>query len=105
MFRVSVMYPNREDARFDFDYYCTEHVSLVHRYMQPFGLLRMEVLKGIPGAAGQPPPYLCIGDLYFETADGYEQGIAASAGRLRADISNFTNLTPLRQFSEIVASR
>ena len=56
MFKVSVMYPNQEGARFDIDYY------------------------------------------------RYEKGIAASAGALRSDIANFTDVTPIRQVSEIIAA-
>ena len=104
MFKVSVMYPNQEDARFDIDYYCTKHMDLVQKHMKPFGLVRTEVLKGISGGGGQPAPYICIGNLYFAAIDGYEKGIAASSGTLRADIPNFTNVTPVRQVSEILTA-
>jgi len=102
MYKVSVMYPNREGARFDMDYYRTEHMDLVARYLKPFGLVRTEVLKGISGGAGQPAPYICIGNMYFDTADGYEKGVAASAGALRADIARFTDIAPIRQISEVL---
>lgn len=104
MFKVSVMYPNQEGARFDTGYYCTKHMDLVKKHMKPFGLVRTEVLKGISGTAGHPAPYICIGNLYFETIDGYEKGIAASSGALRADIPNFTDVTPVRQISEILTT-
>jgi uncharacterized protein (TIGR02118 family) len=100
MFKVSVMYPNQEGARFDIDYYRTEHMELVVRHLKHYGLIRTEVWRGISGGAGQPAPYICIGELYFETAEGYEKGIAASGGALRGDIANFTNVTPVRQISE-----
>jgi len=104
MFKVSVMYPNQAGARFDIDYYRTTHMELVIRHLKPFGLVRTEVLKGLSGGGGQPAPYVCIGSLYFETVDGYEKGVAASGGAVRADISNFTDITPVRQISEVVAS-
>jgi uncharacterized protein (TIGR02118 family) len=104
MFKVSVMYPNQEGARFDIDYYRTTHMDLVVRHLKPFGLVRTEVLKGLSGGGGQPAPYICIGNLYFDTIDGYEKGVAASGGALRADIPNFTNVAPIRQISEVVAS-
>jgi uncharacterized protein (TIGR02118 family) len=104
MFKVSVMYPNQEGARFDIDYYRTQHMELVRKHMRPFGLVRTEVLKGISGTGGQPAPFICIGNLYFETVDGYERGIAAAAGALRSDIPNFTDVTPVRQVSEIMTS-
>jgi uncharacterized protein (TIGR02118 family) len=102
MFIVSVMYPNRENARFDLDYYCTTHMALVAEHLKPFGLIRTEVLRGVSGGAGQPAPFVCVGNLYFRTADGYERGSAASGGALRADIANFTDLLPIRQISEIL---
>ena len=104
MFKVSVMYPNQDGARFDLDYYCTKHMELVQKHLQPFGLVRTEILKGVSGPAGLPAPYICIGNLYFETIDGYEKGIAASGGALRADIANFTDSAPIRQVSEILAA-
>jgi uncharacterized protein (TIGR02118 family) len=104
MFKVSVMYPNQAGARFDINYYRTRHMQLVRTHMQPHGLVRTEVLKGLSGTAGQPAPFICIGNLYFETADGYEKGIAASAGALRADIPNFTDVSPVRQISEILTT-
>jgi len=104
MFKVSVMYPNQEGAQFDLDYYRTKHMDLVVRFLKPFGLVRTEVLRGISGGGGQPAPYICIGNLYFDTADGYEKGAAASGGALRSDIPNFTNVTPVRQISEVLAS-
>ena len=104
MFKVSVMYPNQAGARFDLAYYRTTHMEIVRRHLQAFGLVKTEVLKGLSGGGGQPAPFVCIGNLYFETADGYEKGVAASGGAIRADIANFTDLTPVRQISEVVAS-
>jgi len=103
MFKVSVMYPNEENARFDIAYYQTTHMDLVMRHLKPFGLVRTEVLKGLSGGGNQPAPYICIGNLYFDSADGYEKGVAATGGVLRADIAKFTDITPIRQVSEILA--
>jgi uncharacterized protein (TIGR02118 family) len=100
---VSVMYPNREGSRFDLEYYRTTHMDLVAKHLKPFGLMRTEVLRGVSGGGGRPAPYVCIGNLYFETADGYEKGSAASGGVLRGDIPNFTDLAPVRQISEVVS--
>lgn len=104
MFKVSVMYPNQAGARFDLAYYRTTHMDLVRKHLQAFGLVKTEVLKGLSGGGGQPAPYVCIGNLYFETVEGYEKGVAASGGAIRADIAKFTDLTPVRQISEVVAA-
>jgi len=102
MFKVSVMYPNEEAAKFDFDYYKTTHMTLVRKHLEPFGLIKTGVDKGISGGGDQPAPYACIGHLYFESQDGYEKGMAEAAPVLRGDIPNFTNVTPIRQISEIL---
>jgi uncharacterized protein (TIGR02118 family) len=102
MFKVSVMYPNEDGARFDFDYYRTRHMSLAMEHLGPFGLIRTEVNRGLSGGGGQPAPYICIGNLYFNSAEGYERGIAQAGAVLRGDIPNFTNVTPIRLISEIL---
>jgi uncharacterized protein (TIGR02118 family) len=99
MFRVSVMYPNQEKGRFDIEYYRTKHRELAEKLLTPFGLMKMEVDWGISGGGGQAPPFICVGQLYFDTADGYDRGVAAVGSTLRGDIPNFTNVTPTRQIS------
>jgi len=102
MFKYSVMYPNEKGAKFDFDYYKTTHMALVQKHLKSFGLIKTGVDKGISGGGDQPAPYVCIGHLYFESRDGYEKGLAAAGPVLRGDISNFTDVTPIRQISEIL---
>jgi len=102
MFKVSVMYPNKEGAKFDLDYYRKTHMRLVREAMAPFGLVRTEVEKGIGDGAGKPAPYVCVGHLYFEKPDGYEKAIQAAGAKLRADIPNYTNIQPVRQVGELV---
>ena len=102
MFKISIMYPNQEGAKFDFDYYRTTHMELVQKLLKPFGLVKTGVDKGISGGDNHPVPYICIGYLYFESSHGYENGIAEVGSTLRGDIPNFTNMTPIRQISEIL---
>ena len=101
MFKISVMYPNTEGARFDYEYYTSTHIRLVEENLRPFGMVKIEVDKGISGGSDLPAPYICIGHLYFETPDGYEKGINEKGTIFRGDISNFTDITPVRQISEL----
>ncbi len=102
MFKVSILYPNQKGAKFDFDYYRTTHMELVQKHFKPFGLIKTGVDKGISGGNDQPAPYICIGNLHFETRDGYSKGSAAAGSILREDIPNFTNVTPIRQISVVL---
>ena len=102
MFKVSVMYPNEEGAEFDYEYYKSAHMKLVEEHLKPFGVIKTEVDKGVSGGGDEPAPYICIGHLYFENRDGYDKGIAEKGEILRGDIPNFTNVTPIRQISEVL---
>ena len=102
MYKFSVMYPNEQGAKFDFDYYRSTHMQLVKEHLNPFGLVKTGIDKGISSGGDQPAPYICIGHLYFETREGYDKGMAEVGAILRADVPNFTNATPTRQFSEIL---
>jgi len=102
MFRVSIMYPNQEGARFDLNYYRTKHMELAKKLFKPFGLIKTEVDRGVSGGGGQPPPYIYVGHLYFDSKDGYDRGVAEVGLIIRGDIANYTNVTPIRQISEIV---
>ena len=62
MIRVSVLYPR--PGKFDFEYYAKEHMKIVHRLLDPFGLVESEVNKGVESA-----PYLAVGHLVFKTIE------------------------------------
>ena len=102
MFKSSVMYPNEKGARFDFDYYRTKHMALVLKHMKPFGLVKTEVNKGLSGGGDTPPAYICVGNIYFDSREGYEKAVAQAGPILRGDVPNFTNVTPIRLISEIL---
>lgn len=103
MFQVLVMYPNEEGVKFDFEYYRTKHMPLVEEFMKPHGLVRTGVLKGVGGGGGAPSPYVCVGVLEFDNPEGYQKGVEASGGKVRADISNFTNVMPVRVIAEVLS--
>jgi uncharacterized protein (TIGR02118 family) len=95
MIRVSVMYP--KPGKFDFDYYATKHMQLVHKLLDPFGLVSSEVDKGI--GDGQ---YLAIGHLIFKSPEDMQKGLQAHDPQLAADKVNFTDIEPRFQISEII---
>ncbi len=102
MYKISVMYPYKEGTKFDFEYYQTTHMQLVQKHLKSFGLIKTGVDQGISGGGDEPPPYICIGHLYFETLEGYDKGIAEVGSILRGDIPNFTDVTSTRQISAVL---
>lgn len=102
MIRASAMYPN-EGGKFDMDYYLNKHIPLIHKLLDSFGLVRTEVDKGIGTAEpGAPAPFLVVGHLIFQSIEEMQKGLQAHDPELVADASNYTDIRPQFQISEIL---
>jgi uncharacterized protein (TIGR02118 family) len=97
MIRVSVLYP--KGGKFDFDYYVNKHMKLVHKLLDPFGLIKTEVDKGIGTV-----PFEAIGHLVFKSIEDMQKGLQAHDPELAADLVNFSDIKPQFQISEILTS-
>ena len=102
MIRVSVLYPQKEGARFDHEYYARQHIPFVRETLGPFGMVRTEVDKGIDGGSGEPPLFVAVAHLIFESLDHFQEAFASVGDQLMADIPNYTDIEPQVQFSEMV---
>lgn len=101
MIKVAIFYPNGEGKTFDMDYYTTKHMPMAARL---FGasLKAMAIDKGVAGGSPDTPlSYLAIGYFYFETLSACQQTMQAHSAQLRADVSNYTNIKPVVQISEV----
>ena len=94
MIKVSVMYPSGDDATFDMDYYKTKHMEIVDRTIKP---AKWDIESGING------PYIAVGNLYFESIEAMQAGLA-NQGEALADIPNFTNAESAVQVSQMLDS-
>ncbi len=101
MIKVSVMYPNVEGSKFDIDYYCKSHISLVRAKLGD-ALQGVEVEKGISDAAGKPPAYIAFGHLYFESIDTFRSAFGAHGAAFQQDVANYTDIVPILQVSEVM---
>ena len=74
MIKLTVMYPNSEDLKFDMDYYRSTHIPMMQR-------LIAERLKGfsLDRAAGAdlPAPYAVMANLLFESVKSMQAALAA----------------------------
>jgi uncharacterized protein (TIGR02118 family) len=89
------MYPR--PGKFNFDYYAKEHMKLVHSLLNPFGLIKSEIDKGVESA-----PYVAVGHLIFNSIEDMQKGLQAHDPKLQADLVNFTDINPQFQVSEIL---
>jgi uncharacterized protein (TIGR02118 family) len=102
MIKVSVMYPNTPGARFDHAYYRDKHMPLVKARLGAH-LLRYTIDKGLAGGApGSPPPYVGMCELFCDSVDSFNAGFGPHAAEIMGDITNYTDLAPVMQISEVV---
>lgn len=103
MYIISVTYPNGKGATFDHDYYRTQHLPMAGRAFAPHGLGYASVLKGESGLDGAPPVYLIQAVFSFREEAGARAAAASpETTALMKDIANFTNVTPVIQFSTAI---
>ncbi len=101
MVKVSVLYPNAANCKFDMDYYLDRHMPMVEQKLGA-ACKNIEVDQGVAGGApGAPAPYIAIGHLYFDSVDAFHAAFAPHAQAIRSDIPNYTNSQPTIQISNI----
>ena len=65
MIRISVMYINEPGNKFDWDYYLSKHLPMVHRLLDSLGLIRVEIDK----AADPSSPFIAVGHMVFNSME------------------------------------
>jgi uncharacterized protein (TIGR02118 family) len=95
MIRYSVLYPGGDGATFDHDYYRDHHIPLALTTWHP---VEASIDKGIDG------PYVAAVHFTFASMEAMQAAVAREGtAAIRADVRNYTNITPVRQVSEIVS--
>lgn len=101
MIRVSVLYPRKEGARFDWAYYLGTHVPLV---AAKFGAAARttSIEQGLSGGPpGSPAPYVAAAHFTFDSVPAFEAVFGPHAPEILADIPKYTSIEPVVQISEI----
>jgi uncharacterized protein (TIGR02118 family) len=100
MIKLSVLYPAGEGITFDMDYYCNTHMPMIPKLVS--ACKKIEVERGLMGGEpGSPPLYVAMGHLFFESMEAFAASFPPHQAALAADVKNFTNATPVFQFSEV----
>lgn len=95
---LTVLYPNKEGATFDFEYYMQKHVPLANRLLGH----EFRVTRGISSAQGGEAPFLCIARMDIGTVEEFVPVITQHIGVLGNDIPNYTNVAPVILFEEVL---
>jgi len=101
MVKVSVMYPNGADTKFDMAYYLERHMPMVKTKLGA-ACKKAEVEQGLGG--GQPgvaAPFVAVCHLHFDSVDAFQAAFGPHADSIMSDIPNYTNAQPTVQVSEV----
>lgn len=101
MIKVSVLYPNKPDARFDVDYYLNVHMPMAARLL---GLAMQSITAeiGLSGETpGEPAAFAAIAGFTCASTDKFLQAFLPVANQLQADIPKYTDIEPVIQFSRL----
>ena len=64
---VTIVYPNKDGATFNFDYYLSHHMPMVAKLLGS----DLEVRKGMAAPTGDRAPYVCICSVRINSVDEY----------------------------------
>lgn len=105
MIKVSVMYPNTPEARFDHEYYRDRHMPLVKARMGE-SCQYYTIDKGLAGGAPDAPAtYVAMCHIFCDSVEAFQAGFGPHAEEIMADIPNYTDLTPIIQISEAIVRK
>ena len=105
MIKVSVMYPNKEGARFDHEYYRDKHMPLVKARLGD-ACKYYTVDKGLAGGApGDPATYVGMCHIFSDSVEAFQKGFGPHAKEIMGDIPNYTDIAPVMQISEVVVEK
>lgn len=100
--KISIMYPYAEGKTFNMEYYESKHMPMVAGFLGS-NLINYTIEKGLAsGIPNQPLPFIAIGTFYVKSLSDYQSAVAPRRDAIRADFSNYTNISPVILVSEVV---
>ncbi len=100
MIKLSIFYPNLEGKKFDKDYYINTHMPMSIK-LQGDAIKNVQVDFGISGLPGTKPTYIAMCHFLYDSIEAFESAFMPHAEILTADISNYTDIETIIQFSEV----
>ena len=101
MFCASVAYPIQQGGTFDFDYFAKKHVPLFARLLGE-NCVRFDVHRSLASPDAPSPRFLGVAYFWIKSGEGFGATLAQYGKEIYADIAHFTDIEPLRQWSEVV---
>jgi uncharacterized protein (TIGR02118 family) len=104
MVKVSILYPRKDGATFNMNYYLDSHMPMARQKLGA-ACKGVAVEQGLAGGApGAPPTYAAMGHLLFDSVESFQVAFGPHAATIMADIPNFSTVEPVIQISEVKLS-
>lgn len=100
MIKVTVLYPAGDGKHFDHAYYRDSHLPLVQARMGA-ACLGYEIDEGIAGGESAAP-FVALCHIFSATLESFQAAFGPHAEEIQGDVANYTNITPVMQFSKVV---
>lgn len=97
---MTILYPNTDNVRFDFEYYKNHHLPLIMKLYNK-AISKFELRKGLPAPDGTKPPYVATINIYIADQQAFDEAGAQHGQTLVDDVPNFSNVLPIFQQDEI----
>jgi len=107
MTKISILYPNNKGSRFDMHYYVETHMPLSINLLSAHpGFKGVSVERGLGGAEpGSDAAYVAMCHFLFDSLEDFMAAFAPHAATLQSDMTNYTDIKPVIQTSEVLLSR
>jgi uncharacterized protein (TIGR02118 family) len=101
MVKLSIFYAGDESKKFDKEYYLNVHMPLSIK-LQGEAVKHVEVDFGFSGGLpGSKPPYVAVCHFLYDSFEAFQQAFMPHAETLMKDITNYTDIETVIQFSEV----
>lgn len=101
MITVNVLYPNKDGAKFDMNYYLASHIPMVKRVLGS-ALKGCVVEQGLGGGApGTKAEFSVLCHLRFDSVESFQAAFGPHAAQIQNDIANYASEAPIIQVSDV----
>lgn len=107
MVKISILYPNRQDSKFDMNYYLNTHMPMsIERLSAGKGFKGVSVERGLLGEPpDSKPAYAALCHYLFDSVEDFFAAFAPHAAFLQGDMPHYTDIQPIIQISTVEMTR
>jgi len=107
MIKISILYPNSPNSRFDLPYYIGTHMPMSIGLLGAHpGFKGVSVEQGLGGAVpGTDAAYIALCHFHFDSLESFMDAFMPHAAALQGDMPNYTDIEPIIQVSKVLISQ